>query len=112
MEFTLDLLTILQFVAATLLPIVVGLVTSKVTHSGTKAVLLAALTLATSLVAEAIRAVEAGEVYDLGTALFLALPAFATSVAFHYGLLKPAGVSEAAQEAFHKPSGGGADVVR
>lgn len=95
--FTLDPATIIQIVLTVVLPIVVGLVTTRVTDSAVKAWLLAGLTLATSLAAELLRAVQSGETYDLGVGLLAALPAFGLSVALHYGLLKPTGVAAAAQ---------------
>ncbi len=95
--FTLDPLTVVQFTISFLLPVLVGLVTTRVTSGRWKAVLLAALTLVTSLLVELARAIGAGEVYDLGVALFNALPAFVIAVAGHFGLWKPTGVSEKAQ---------------
>lgn len=97
--FTLDPATIVQFVIAFVLPVLVGLVTTRVTSGSLKAILLAALTLATSLLVELARAISAGETYDLGVALFAALPAFVVSVSTHYGLWKPTGVAGAAQDA-------------
>lgn len=96
--FTLDPATIIQIVLTVLLPILVGLVTTRVTSGAFKAWLLAGLTLATSLAAELLRAVQAGETYDIGVGILAALPAFGLSVALHYGLLKPTGVSAFAQD--------------
>lgn len=95
--FTLDPATVVQIVLTVILPILVGLVTTRVTSGAVKAWLLAGLTLLTSLVTELARAIASGETYDLGLALLAAFPAFAISVALHYGLLKPTGVSEKAQ---------------
>lgn len=95
--FTLDPLTIVQFTVAFILPVIVGLITTRVTSSAIKAVLLAAATLVTSLLVELARALSAGEVYDLGVALLAALPTFVIAVAGHFGLWKPTGVSEKAQ---------------
>lgn len=95
--FTLDPLAVVQFVISFVLPVLVGLVTTRVTSGRWKAVLLAGLTLATSLLIELARAIGAGEVYDLGAALLAALPAFVVAVAGHFGLWKPTGVSEKAQ---------------
>lgn len=103
--FTLDPITIAQLVLSTLLPLVVGLVTKVVTHPGVKAVLLAVLALVTSLLAEAIRAWQAGEVYDLGLGLLLALPTFLVAVGMHYGIWKPTGSAEAAQRALSADHG-------
>ena len=95
--FTLDPATVVQIVLTVVLPILVGLVTTRVTSGAVKAWLLAGLTLATSLATELARAIASGETYDLGLALLAALPAFGISVALHYGLWKPTGVSGAAQ---------------
>ena len=97
-EFTLDIVTVVQFLVASVLPLVVGLVTTRVTHGGTKATLLAGLSLLSSLGAEAVRAWEQSEVYDLGAGLFLALPTFVFAVGTYYGLLKPTGTAQAVQE--------------
>ena len=95
--FTLDPAAVVQLLLAVVMPVLVGLVTTRVTSAGRKAWLLAALTLITSLLIELGRAITAGTTYDLGIALIAALPAFVVSVATHYGLLKPTGISAAAQ---------------
>jgi hypothetical protein len=95
--FTVDPAGLVQLALAFVLPVLVGLVTKRVTSSAVKAWLLAGLTLATSLLVELGRALEAGSTFDLGAALFLALPAFVVSVATHYGLWKPTGVSARVQ---------------
>lgn len=96
--FTLDPAAVVQLVVAFLLPVVVGLVTTRVTSAGRKAWLLAGLTLVTSMLVELGRALDAGTTYDVGVALMAALPAFVVSVATHYGLWKPTGVAHAAQD--------------
>jgi len=96
--FTLDPAAVIHLVVAVLLPVLVGLVTTRVTSAGRKAWLLAALTLVTSIAVELGRAVEAGTTFDVGVALLAALPAFVVSVATHYGLWKPTGVAHAAQD--------------
>ncbi|MFJ2297395.1 hypothetical protein [Oerskovia paurometabola] len=93
--FTLAPAIVVQLLVAFLLPVLVGLVTTRVTSSGRRAWLLAGLTLATSLLVELGRALTAGTGYDVGVALLAALPAFVVSVATHYGLWKPAGVTDA-----------------
>lgn len=95
--FTLDPLTVVHVVVAFVLPVVVGLVTTRVTSSAVRAWLLAGLTLLTSLLVELGRALEAGTTYDLGVALLAALPAFVISVSTYYGLWRPTGVTDAAQ---------------
>ncbi len=98
--FSLDPALIIQLLVSTVLPLLVGLVTKKVTHGGTKAVLLALFSLATSLLVELGNAIAAAIPYDLGQGLLLALPTFLIAVGLHYGLWKPVGASAAAQQAF------------
>lgn len=97
--FTFDPAAVVQLVIAVILPVLVGLVTTRVTASGRKAAILASLTLVTSLLVELGRSLDAGTTYDLGVALVAALSAFVVSVATHYGLWKPTGTSTAAQDA-------------
>jgi hypothetical protein len=96
--FTLDPATVVQLLVAFGLPVLVGLVTTRVTSAAAKAWLLAGLTLVTSLLVELGRTIATGGVFDIGVALLAALPAFVVSVATHYGLWKPTGVSGAAQD--------------
>lgn len=98
--FDVPLIPVLQLVLGVLLPVLVGLVTTRATSAGRKAVLLAALSVATSLLTELIAALQAGALYNLGLALILGLGTFIVAVATHYGLLKPTGVSTAAQASF------------
>ncbi|WP_228974932.1 hypothetical protein [Streptomyces sp. DH12] len=76
------------------LPVLVGLVTTRVTHAGAKAVLLLALSGVNGLLVEV---ANPGPGFDLGTAAVLALVAFATGVLAHFGLWKPVGVADKAQ---------------
>ncbi len=101
--FTLDPLAVVQLVIAFILPVLVGLVTTRVTSGALKAWMLAGLSLVTALLVELARALTAGETYDLGVALLTALPAFVVSVASHYGLWRPTGVTEKAQETLVTP---------
>lgn len=94
---TLDPALIIGLLVSTVLPLLVGLVTTRVTHGGTKAVLLAALALATSLLTELGVAISNGVAYDIGQGLLLALPAFLIAVGMHYGLWKPTTTSAKVQ---------------
>lgn len=76
------------------LPVLVGLVTTRVTHAGAKAVLLLALSTANGFIVEA---AAGGDGYSIGTAAVLAAVSFATGVLMHFGLWKPTGVSGKAQ---------------
>lgn len=96
--FTVDPAMIVQLVLAVLLPIAVGLVTTRVTAGSTKAWLLAGLTLVTSVFTQLASAIAGNTAFDLGLALVAAIPAFAISVATYYGLWKPTGVGAAAQD--------------
>ena len=96
-EFNLPPALILGLIVSTVLPILTGLVTTRVTHSGVKAVILAGLAAITGLGTELLNSIQAGKTYDLGTGLILALTAFLVAVAMHFGLWKPTTVAEKAQ---------------
>lgn len=96
--FSLDPALVIQLILTVLMPIAVGLVTTRTTSGKIKAWLLAGLTLATSLVTGIGDALASGTSFDIGVALLLAIPAFAISVATYYGLWKPTGVGVAAQD--------------
>ncbi len=96
--FTVDPATVVQLLLTVIMPIAVGLATTRATSGGAKAWLLAGLTLATSLLTELGSALASSVPYDLGVALLAAIPAFAISVATYYGLWKPTGVGGAAQD--------------
>jgi len=100
--FTLDPALIIGLLVSTVLPLLVGLVTTRVTNGGIKAVLLAGLALVTALLTELGVAVSNGETYDLGRGLLIAIPTFLIAVGMHFGLWKPVGASTAAQAAFTK----------
>lgn len=96
--FTFDAALVLQSVITVVLPVLVGLVTKKITSSGAKAVLLAGLSVVSSLLTEIMNATQSGATYDLGRGLLVALFTFIGAVSLHYGLFKPVGVAEKAQE--------------
>lgn len=111
--FDLDVVQVVQlFVLPVLLPLLVGLVTTRVTSPNRKSVLLLALSVITALVTELINAVSAGDPYNLGMGLFMAFVTFVSGVALHYGLFKPTGVSEKVADAgvTTKPVDGDEDV--
>lgn len=95
--FDIPLIAVLQLMLGVGLPVLVGLVTTKVTRPGTKAILLALLSVVSSLLTEVISALLNTTEYNLGLALVLGLGTFVVAVSTHYGLLKPTGISEAAQ---------------
>lgn len=76
------------------LPVLVGLVTTRVTSAGLKGVLLLALSTLNGFLVEL---ANPGPDYHVQTAIILSLVAFGTGVLAHFGLWKPAGVSVKAQ---------------
>lgn len=99
MTVNLDKAYWLGLLASVVLPVLVGLVTTRVTSAGVKSVLLLALSTATGFVTEY---AAPGPGYDVGTAVVLALVAFGTGVLVHFGLWKPVGVSGKAQDSLVK----------
>lgn len=92
-----------KFVVPVLLPVIVGLVTTRMTDSGVKAAVLAGLSVATGLLTGAVNAWTGGNAFDFGMSMADSLSAFTIAVATHYGLWKPTGVSHRAQDAFVRP---------
>ncbi|MGW4050788.1 hypothetical protein ACWENA_08140 [Streptomyces sp. NPDC004779] len=95
MTVDLDRAYWLGLLVSVVLPVLVGLVTTRVTHAGTKAVLLLALSTLNGFLVEL---ANPGPGWDAGTALVLAFVSFATAVLSHFGLWKPVGVSGKAQD--------------
>lgn len=95
--FNLPPALVIGLIVSTVLPILTGLVTTKVTSGGTKAVVLAALAAITGLGTELLSSIQSGTQYDIGTGIILALTAFLISVAMHFGLWKPTTVAAKAQ---------------
>lgn len=92
----------LGLVTSVVLPVLVGLVTTRVTNAGAKAVLLLALSTISGFVVEYAGPHDNG--YSWQTAAVLALVSFATGVLSHFGLWKPTGVSGKAQDSLVKSS--------
>ncbi|WP_223166378.1 hypothetical protein [Nonomuraea sp. SYSU D8015] len=97
--YTVQLLTV---AISTVLPVLVGLVTKASVSGGTRAVLLALLSVAGGVVASALDAVNAGVAWDWRSALITAFTAFVGAVASHFGLWKPTGVSDWAKNSLVK----------
>jgi hypothetical protein len=100
MNVNLDNAYWLGLAISVILPVLVGLVTTRVTHAGVKAVLLLALTAANGFLIELAGPHPDG--WDLGTAVVLALVSFGTAVLSHFGLWKPVGVAGKAQDSLVK----------
>ncbi|GAQ52053.1 hypothetical protein [Streptomyces acidiscabies] len=99
MTVDLDRAYWLGLLVSVVLPVLVGLVTTRVTHAGAKAVLLLALSTINGFVVEY---AAPGPGYSVGTAAVLSLVAFGTGVLAHFGLWKPVGASARAQDSFVK----------
>jgi hypothetical protein len=88
-----------QLLASTVFPLVIGLVTTRVTDAARRAVLLAGLSVVSSLATELAAALQTHTAYNLGQALLAALASFLIAVGFHFGLWKATGLDKAAQDA-------------
>jgi hypothetical protein len=95
--FDVPLFLVLQLLTGTVLPLLVDLVTTRETSPGKRAIYLAALSVVISLLTEIASALQAGVVYNLGTALIAALVTFLVAVGTHFGLWKPTGTADALQ---------------
>ena len=100
MTVNLDKAYWLGLVVSVVLPVLVGLVTTRVTSAGWKSVLLLALSTINGFVVEYAGPHPSG--YSVGTAAVLALVSFATGILSHFGFWKPVGVSRLAQDSFVK----------
>ena len=96
MSVNLDKAYWLGLVISVILPVLVGLVTTRVTSAGVKSVLLLALSTANGFLVELAGPHDAG--YSVQTAAVLSLVSFAVGVLSHFGLLKPTGISGKAQD--------------
>ncbi|MFD8075796.1 hypothetical protein ACFV3E_24465 [Streptomyces sp. NPDC059718] len=97
MQVHLDTAYALALIANFVLPVLVGLVTTRVVSAGTKAVLLLALSAVSGFVTEL---ANSGPGYSVTTGIVLTVVAFIQGVAAHFGLWKPTGISGKAQDAF------------
>lgn len=86
-----------QLLASTVFPLVIGLVTTRVTDAARRAVLLAGLSVVSSLATELAAALQTHTAYNLGQALLAALASFLIAVGTYYGLWRPTGAAVAAQ---------------
>lgn len=96
-EFNVPVWQVIQLLAGTVLPLLVALVTTRITAPGRRAVLLAGLSVATSILTELGSALQTHQPYNLGLALLFGVGTFIVAVATHYGLWKATGVAEKAQ---------------
>ncbi|MEU1445521.1 hypothetical protein [Streptomyces mirabilis] len=86
----------LGLIVTFVLPLLVGVVTTHVTNPGIQAVLLLLFTAANGFLVEYMAPHPAG--YSVTSALVFALVGFVMSVAAHFGLWKPTGLSYTVQK--------------
>lgn len=95
--FTLDWLLVLPFIIGTVLPLLVGLVTTRLTASKWQALLLLALSIITTVATQLFEALRDQTELNLGVVLLVSLGTFITGAVTHGHLWKPTGVSAKAQ---------------
>lgn len=88
---------LVTLVVTVLLPVLVGLVTTRETNPARKAVYLAVLSAVTGFGSQLLDALASGQTYDAAGGLYTAVVALVVAIALHYGIWKPTGVSVAAQ---------------
>lgn len=88
---------LIGLLSGVILPLVVGLVTTRLTDSGVKAMLLAGLSVVINLLTELGSALQRDETYNLGNALVLGVTTFMFAVGSHYGFWKPTHATEKVQ---------------
>lgn len=91
--FDVPLWHLFNLLAGVVFPLLVGLVTTRATDPGLKAIYLAALSVVTNLATEVGNALQNDQPYNLGLALLAGLTTFVIAVSTHYGLWKPTGVT-------------------
>lgn len=84
--FNIDWILVLQFALATVLPLAVGIVTTKVTAPNVKAVVLAFFALLAGIGTEILNALVNATPYDVGAGLLTAGASFIVAVAIHFGV--------------------------
>src|ERR1044072_5943107 len=99
MTVDLDRAYWLGLLVSVVLPVRVGLVTTRVTHPGTKAVLLLALSTANGFVVEY---AAPGPGYSVGAEAVVAFVTFGTGVLSRFGFWQPVGVAGRAHDSFTK----------
>lgn len=96
-EFTLPPSLLISLAISVVIPALVGLVTSRVTSSALKGVLLVGLSLATGVLTELGTALASGAPYDLGVGIINALLTLGVGQATYAAFWKPIGAADALQ---------------
>ena len=86
---------VVGLLVSTVLPILVGLVTTRVTSAGAKSVLLLVLTAVNGFCVEW---AASGDGYDVWAGVLFWVVSLVTAVAVHFGVWRPIGASRLAQD--------------
>jgi predicted Na+-dependent transporter len=90
---------ILSLAGQVLLPLIVGFVTKRSMPAGVKAVLLLFFTVVAQGITTALESVNSGVAFEWKAWAYNIFMGFVVSVAVHYGLWKPTGAADTAQDA-------------
>lgn len=93
---TISLAQLISLLVGTVLPVVVAVVTARVSHPGVKAVTLLALAAVSSFLSEWLVAINTAAVFDFSQAGLGVLVTFVAAVAAHFGWWKPIAVTGSA----------------
>lgn len=91
-------ISVLTLIVGTVMPIMVALVTTRVTSGAIKAWLLAAFTLVSTILQAILLSAQSGIPFELGAVFISAITQFIISVAIYYGLWKPTGIAGSVQD--------------
>jgi hypothetical protein len=89
---------LVTLIVTVVLPLLVGVVTTRETNSGRKAVYLAVLSAVAGFGSELLNALSTGQTYDAAAGLFVAVTSLIVAIALHFGVWKPTGLAAAAQK--------------
>lgn len=89
---------LLSLAITIVLPILVGLVTKRSTGAGVKAVLLLVLAAVNAVLSAWLQSVNTAAVFDWIPVVYTTAVNFLIAVAMHFGLWRPTGVADAAQD--------------
>jgi hypothetical protein len=92
-----DWVQVLNLLLAVVFPVLIGLVTTKVTSGAAKAILLATISLGSGLVSALLASMIAGTAFDLVGAALTGLAAWVIAIATHFGIWRPTGVTDRVQ---------------
>ena len=112
--YNFDVWTLLGFLVQIALPLVIGVVSTKVTPENLKWTITAGITAVISLITSLLTAHDAHTSFDLFQAIITAVAGFLISVGTHFGVWTPTGIADKLLGLFRKdpaappaPTGGG-----